>query len=533
MATEPESGFAAWADTAAHLVDRVLPEVPVRQWVLTFPHSIRYCLAYDARLLRDVRRIFMRTVLSFYRRRALALCIDGGKSGAVVCVQRFGSALNLNVHFHALFLDGVYNVDEPWSIPRFHPLPELRDEDVAKLTRKLHRRIVRFVKRHYDPVEQEVPSSIDACYAGSIQGRVALGPKAGAYLERIGRDPNAQPDFEPGALCSNLEGFSLHAKVRIPARERTRLERLCRYVCRPPIAQDRLSLTELWAITSVGDLGVLDTASGVFQVRMQVGSLDWQARAWDPTSDRMYLSNWDTGRQVSRLYSMQLPSGMLTHIGDNGPGMLFSLDVDRLGNLWGVVDYTRLVAISRTSGSWVTTLVSPYSVCAISVHQATREVFATGNINNAGNALLVLDVGSRQVTVRGRLGGGTNVFALVDEHCPAGARSYGTSCSDGFGFAPALDMHGCFGEMGSVILSLAPIDHRALAVLLFGLVPTQVPFGNGCLIQIQPLFASPQLVIPVFGSGGGRERDRHPAALDSCWCNGQPIRRASLCDSSA
>jgi hypothetical protein len=33
------------ADTAAHLVDRVLPAVPVRQWVLTLPFALRYRLA--------------------------------------------------------------------------------------------------------------------------------------------------------------------------------------------------------------------------------------------------------------------------------------------------------------------------------------------------------------------------------------------------------------------------------------------------------------------------------------------------------
>jgi len=38
------------ADTAAHLVDRVLPEVPVHQWVLSLPFTLRYRLAYDARL---------------------------------------------------------------------------------------------------------------------------------------------------------------------------------------------------------------------------------------------------------------------------------------------------------------------------------------------------------------------------------------------------------------------------------------------------------------------------------------------------
>jgi hypothetical protein len=35
------------ADTAAHLVDRVFPHVPVRQWVLSLPFALRYRLAYD------------------------------------------------------------------------------------------------------------------------------------------------------------------------------------------------------------------------------------------------------------------------------------------------------------------------------------------------------------------------------------------------------------------------------------------------------------------------------------------------------
>ena len=63
-------GGRRMADTAAHLVDRVLPEAPVRQWVLSLPFSLRYRLAYDARLTRDVLRIFIRRVFASLRRRA-------------------------------------------------------------------------------------------------------------------------------------------------------------------------------------------------------------------------------------------------------------------------------------------------------------------------------------------------------------------------------------------------------------------------------------------------------------------------------
>jgi hypothetical protein len=39
-------------ERAAHLVDAVLPDVPVRQWVLTLPLRLRYRLAWDHDLCR-------------------------------------------------------------------------------------------------------------------------------------------------------------------------------------------------------------------------------------------------------------------------------------------------------------------------------------------------------------------------------------------------------------------------------------------------------------------------------------------------
>jgi hypothetical protein len=50
------------ADTAAHLVDRVFPEVPVRQWALTLPVGLRYRMAFDVGLTAEVHRAFIRTL---------------------------------------------------------------------------------------------------------------------------------------------------------------------------------------------------------------------------------------------------------------------------------------------------------------------------------------------------------------------------------------------------------------------------------------------------------------------------------------
>ena len=85
------------ADTAAHLVDHVLPEVPIRQWVLTLPYPLRYRCAYDARLTSAVLRAFLRALFAELRRRARKQWdARGEQCGAVTFIQRFGSALNLN-----------------------------------------------------------------------------------------------------------------------------------------------------------------------------------------------------------------------------------------------------------------------------------------------------------------------------------------------------------------------------------------------------------------------------------------------------
>ena len=48
----PSCGGRRMAERAAHLVDHVFPDdVPVRQWVLSLPHRLRYILAWDHDLM--------------------------------------------------------------------------------------------------------------------------------------------------------------------------------------------------------------------------------------------------------------------------------------------------------------------------------------------------------------------------------------------------------------------------------------------------------------------------------------------------
>lgn len=66
----PSCGGRRMADTAAHLVERVLPEVPVRQWVLTLPYPLRLSCGWDAKLTSAVLRAFLRALFADQRRRA-------------------------------------------------------------------------------------------------------------------------------------------------------------------------------------------------------------------------------------------------------------------------------------------------------------------------------------------------------------------------------------------------------------------------------------------------------------------------------
>ena len=121
----PSCGGRRMAEAAAHLVDHVLPDVRVRQWVISFPWRVRFLLARDPDLLRAVRRLVLRAILTWYRRRAgfrAPVSTGAGESnaqgGAVCLEQRFGGALNLNVHLHALLLDGVNSAPSPHTPPR-------------------------------------------------------------------------------------------------------------------------------------------------------------------------------------------------------------------------------------------------------------------------------------------------------------------------------------------------------------------------------------------------------------------------------
>ena len=69
------------------------------------------------------------------------------KTGAVTLIQRFGSALNLNIHFHMLFLDGVYEVDSEGGAGKFHTIETPLSGEMQRLLQRMSERIARLLER--------------------------------------------------------------------------------------------------------------------------------------------------------------------------------------------------------------------------------------------------------------------------------------------------------------------------------------------------------------------------------------------------
>ena len=85
----PSCGGRRMAERTAHLVDHVLPDVPIRQWVLTLPHRLRYQLAWRHDLCRQVARILHGAIERHLRAWAQAHGVADARGGGVSVLQRF------------------------------------------------------------------------------------------------------------------------------------------------------------------------------------------------------------------------------------------------------------------------------------------------------------------------------------------------------------------------------------------------------------------------------------------------------------
>lgn len=240
------------AESAAHLVDDVFPQEGVRQWVLSFPMPLRFILAQNSGMQARCLTIVHRAITAYLQKKAARQGLRAPlQPGVVTLIQRFGGSLNLNVHYHMLFLEGGYY--QTRRDPKFWRSGPPSDDEIQVLVVTIAKRVIRFLKKKgyfQDDVDSAVPEKemlqetlLPELQAASIQSRIALGERKGHNVRRLGAiDFTHLHPERKGRLCAQVAGFSLHAAVYCKPLERRRLEMLCRYITRPAVAEERLEL---------------------------------------------------------------------------------------------------------------------------------------------------------------------------------------------------------------------------------------------------------------------------------------------------
>ena len=177
-------------------------------------------------------------------------------TGAVTLIQRFGSSLNLNIHFHMLFLDGAYTGRAHGCTAWFRRVKAPAGAELTQLVHTIAHRVARHLERQgllvrdeecsyltADGLDSDPDSPMNHLLGSSVTYRIAVGPQQGRKVLTLQTLPDLGTDKPFGSVVSEASGFSLHAGVAVRAHERKKLERLCRYVARPAISTERLSLT--------------------------------------------------------------------------------------------------------------------------------------------------------------------------------------------------------------------------------------------------------------------------------------------------
>jgi hypothetical protein len=190
------------AQIAAHLVDHVIPRVPIRHWTFSFPKRVRYFVKNCREVASGVLRVCLRAVETTLRQRSPGAPKEA-RFGAVSFAGLAGSSLNEHYHFHVLVTEGVFaaDVDGAAGAAEFFEAMELTEGDIVAVEQKVRRRVLRYLGRHGYLDSDTVKDMLGWDHAG---------------------------------------GFSLDAARRLEEGERYALEDLARYCAKPTLSLERL-----------------------------------------------------------------------------------------------------------------------------------------------------------------------------------------------------------------------------------------------------------------------------------------------------
>jgi hypothetical protein len=193
-----------------------------------FRTPLRFLLANNPQVLSKVLGIVNRVISTHLIKKA-GVKATQAQTGAVTLIQRFGSALNLNVHFHMLFIDGAYQEKHNGQL-RFHRVDAPTASELNTLVAAISQRVVGHLERQgllvrddessYLALDLQDDDAMNQLQEHSITYRIAVGPQQGRKVFTLQTIPSWEDDDFGTNQVGKIAGFSLHAGVATKTRER-------------------------------------------------------------------------------------------------------------------------------------------------------------------------------------------------------------------------------------------------------------------------------------------------------------------------
>ena len=184
-------------------MDRVLPSVPMRQYVYRSRTSCRPWRRRACEVLAKLCRVFWESVRGRYRRWAKGAGYTKAETGAVSATQRFGSSLNLHAHIHSLVVDGVFTEEK--GVLHFVPAPAPTREELAGMLVRIHSRVVKWLERKgyvRDADESNAPLELSP-----IEALASAGTQRGT-LVTVRETADAESTDEPSPMHRDTDAVT-------------------------------------------------------------------------------------------------------------------------------------------------------------------------------------------------------------------------------------------------------------------------------------------------------------------------------------
>jgi len=251
----------------------------------------------------------------------------------------------------------------------------------------------------------------------------------------------------------------------------------------------------LWTIDLAGgEVGPIDTTTGVFTPVFQTGQGGWQGMAWDPVGQVFYLAN----QTNPDLYVLDPVSGTTTLVGDTGVSLITALACDAGGNLWGIDFFSpsALVLIDKTTAAATPIGNSVVGIQGLSFDAAG--VLYGANTND--DSLYRIDIATAAGVLVGANGAGVTFakgFAIERAvGTPATNTPYGSGCG---GLTLSGMTRPITGTNWDLALTGTPAG-TVVGVLALGTTGLNVPLASlgapGCSLYTSPDFLG-TLFLPI------------------------------------